>query len=112
MELNEYQRLAKETAVYDHERDSITYPILGLCNETGEVAGKLKKWKRGDYNDFSKDLILKMIADELGDVFWYLAATADDLGYTFSSTITFFISNVISPLVINTLSNSPLYRVF
>ena len=82
MELNEYQRLAKETAVYDHERDSITYPILGLCNETGEVAGKLKKWKRGDYNDFSKDLILKMIADELGDVFWYLAATADDLGYT------------------------------
>jgi NTP pyrophosphatase (non-canonical NTP hydrolase) len=70
--LNDYQEKAKLTAIYT---DPIIYPTLGLCGEAGEVAEKIKKYLRdGVIND-------KEVAKELGDVLWYLANLADDLGY-------------------------------
>lgn len=51
------------------------YPTLGLSGESGEIANKVKKVMRGDPGaDFSG------VPDELGDVLWYLAAIASDLG--------------------------------
>ena len=47
MNFNEYQKLARSTAVYPVQ-DKIVYPALGLCGEAGEVADKIKKTIRGD----------------------------------------------------------------
>ena len=76
MNFNEYQKLARSTAVYPEEH-KVVYPALGLCGETGEVAEKIKKTIRGDS---SLDEVTGRLADELGDVLWYLAILADDLG--------------------------------
>ena len=76
MNFNEYQKLARSTAVYPEEH-KVVYPALGLCGEAGEVADKIKKTIRGDS---SLDEVTGSIAGELGDVLWYLAILADDLG--------------------------------
>ena len=76
MNFNEYQKLARSTAVYPEEH-KVVYPALGLCGEAGEVADKIKKTIRGDS---SLDEVTGSIVDELGDVLWYLAILADDLG--------------------------------
>jgi len=39
MNFNEYQKLAKTTAIYD-KKHQILYPALGLAGEAGEVANK------------------------------------------------------------------------
>lgn len=84
MELNEYQKKALTTALRQYGKEyNIIYPALGLAEETGEVVGKIKKWLRGDdgkgeMNSERKEA-LKL---ELGDVLWYLAVLADDLGFT------------------------------
>ena len=77
MNFNEYQKLARSTAVYPEEH-KVVYPALGLCGEAGEVADKIKKTIRGDS---SLDEVTGDIAGELGDVLWYLAILADDLGF-------------------------------
>lgn len=70
--MNEYQQEARKTAFY---KDKIIYPALGLCGEAGEVAEKIKKWMRdGTIDD-------QAVAKELGDVLWYVANLAEDLGY-------------------------------
>jgi NTP pyrophosphatase (non-canonical NTP hydrolase) len=69
---NAYQKAARRTAIYT---EPIYYPTLGLCGEAGEVAEKIKKYMRdGVLND-------KEVAKELGDVLWYIANLAEDLGY-------------------------------
>lgn len=74
MELNKYQELARKTAIYPGK---IIYPTLGLNGEAGEVAEKVKKALRDRKGN--KHAIVK----ELGDVLWYLANLAADLGYSF-----------------------------
>lgn len=91
MELNEYQKEAEKFAEYPEgyiiqENDVFVktawvYPTLGLAGETGEVCDKLKKVirdKNGVVDGFEKDEIKK----ELGDVLWYIAAIARELGIT------------------------------
>ena len=75
MNFNEYQKIARSTAVYPEEY-KVVYPALGLCGEAGEVAEKIKKTVRGD-TPLNK--VQGNIAMELGDVLWYLAILADDL---------------------------------
>ena len=73
-----YQQMAKTTAIYP-ESAKITYPSLGLAGETGEVCEKIKKVIRdcgGEVSDEKR----KEIAKELGDVMWYMATLASDLG--------------------------------
>ena len=78
MNFNEYQKLARSTAIYPKE-SKVIYPALGLCGEAGEVADKIKKTVRGDR---PVEEVTGNIADERGDVLWYLAILADDLGIT------------------------------
>lgn len=77
---NDYQNRATRLAIYrDEER--IIYPALGLASEAGEVLSKIKKQLR-DYaptSRFSPEANWA-IADEIGDVLWYLAALCHDLG--------------------------------
>lgn len=79
-ELNRYQDAARETAFYPIDK-LVMYPTLGLAGEAGEVADKVKKVYR-DNNGRFDDEHRHAIAMELGDVLWYVANLATDLGYT------------------------------
>jgi NTP pyrophosphatase (non-canonical NTP hydrolase) len=76
MDLNSYQISTRQTVIYTA---GIEYTALGLASEAGEVAGKVKKVIR-DYDGILNDAHRAQIADELGDVLWYVARLADDMG--------------------------------
>jgi len=86
MKLNEYQVRASATAQYG-DGNAINYPILGLVGEAGELANKYKKVLRDDGGILHPDK-RKAMADELGDVLWYVAALARDLGEDLESIAT------------------------
>ena len=104
MKMNEYQRRARITAIYPKE-SKVIYPALGLAGEAGEVCEKIKKIMRGDLakeiksnkQNLSKwfDNAGKLqresnarIGKELGDVLWYVANLASDLGLTLDEIAT------------------------
>lgn len=78
MTLDEYQQQALATAIYPREA-GIVYPVLGLAGESGEVADKVKKTIR-DHGGVFDESIRTEIAKEAGDIMWYLAALARELG--------------------------------
>ena len=80
MKLNEYQEAALKTAVYPEDK-RIIYPALGMCGEAGEVADKVKKVIRDNNQNFDTSRKIE-IAYEIGDVLWYCATMAHDLGFT------------------------------
>lgn len=49
------------------------YLTMGLISEVGEVAGSVKKFIRGDYNE---DEVMSRLTQECGDVLWYFAMIA------------------------------------
>lgn len=70
-----YQSLACQTAIFPKDR-AIEYLTLGLTGEAGEIANKAKKLIRdGDTPDKRAEM-----TKELGDVCWYLAVLAEELG--------------------------------
>lgn len=80
MYMSQYQSQALKTAIFPDKDPTIAiaYLSLGLCGEAGEVANKIKKCIRDD-NSYVERLrlpVYKSIADELGDVLWYLAVLA------------------------------------
>ena len=74
----EYQEKASTTMVYG-VGNKVIYPTLGLCGEAGEVAEKIKKVIRDNNGEFTEEK-KQEIKKELGDVCWYIAAIATDLG--------------------------------
>lgn len=78
MYFEEYQEEARKTAIYSNEH-TIIYPTLGLAGEAGEVAEKVKKVLRDKDRAFGLEE-QNAIAKELGDVLWYVANLAADLG--------------------------------
>jgi NTP pyrophosphatase (non-canonical NTP hydrolase) len=78
VELSEYQRVSRRTAGYPREA-WLAYPALGLAGEAGEVAEHAKKTIRDDGARVS-DERREAIAKELGDVLWYVAQLATELG--------------------------------
>lgn len=77
MDLSEYQQLSRRTAQYP--RDAwLTYPVLGLAGEAGEVAEHAKKAIRDDGGSVSEQR-REAMAKELGDVLWYVAQIATEL---------------------------------
>lgn len=81
MTLDEYQGLALESAVYA-DKFSVVYPALKLAGEAGEVSEKIGKRLRDQDGDFEDSSFRESMKKELGDVLWYIAALADDLGFT------------------------------
>ena len=79
MDFNIYQKRASETAVYAEDY-KVMYPALGLAGEAGEVANKVKKIFRDGLDNLPENW-KGNIASEIGDVLWYCAALASDLGY-------------------------------
>lgn len=83
MDFKEYQKKARSTAIYP-ARFNIVYPALGLCGESGETSEKIKKWLRGGGEQMTQEQI-DQIEKELGDVLWYVANLAEDLGLSMDS---------------------------
>ena len=77
MTINEYQELALRTLNPDlSERDVLINGVMGLCGESGEAIDIVKKHlAQGHPLDRWK------LAEELGDIAWYLAETAHAIGY-------------------------------
>lgn len=76
--MNEYQTRCHYTAVYPQEI-ALAYVALGLAGEAGEIANKVKKLYR-DGDGCANELRRDQLADELGDVLWYVAEFAAQLG--------------------------------
>ena len=80
--LDDYQQRVMQTAIYPQEV-GLVYTILGLASEAGEVAGKYKKIIR-DKNGIIDEEAREMFISEVGDVLWYVAAVAKELGVNLS----------------------------
>jgi NTP pyrophosphatase (non-canonical NTP hydrolase) len=78
MNFNDYQTQSRKTAKYPAIGHPVIYPTLGLTNEAGEVAGKIKKIfrdKGGVIGEAERDAL----KGELGDVLWYLTQLCTEL---------------------------------
>jgi NTP pyrophosphatase (non-canonical NTP hydrolase) len=74
-----YQQAAARTGAPIATDHPIVYPTLGLANEAGEVAGKVKKIFR-DREGVITDADREALTQELGDVLWYLSELCTRLG--------------------------------
>ncbi len=79
MDFKMYQTLSRETALYPNKDNNFIYPTLGLAGESGEVAEKIKKVIRDENGIVSEQKKIE-IEKELGDVLWYVAQIATELG--------------------------------
>jgi NTP pyrophosphatase (non-canonical NTP hydrolase) len=76
MHFDTYQTNAVNLAVFP-EKEADNYLPLQLAAEAGEVAGKFAKALRKGV-----DVVPEEIAYELGDVLWYVANIAYEMGYS------------------------------
>lgn len=102
--LNAYQRNTRTTANYG-SGNVINYPILGLVGEAGEIANKYKKVLRDDGGILTPEKRDGLL-DELGDVLWYCAALANDLGSTLEGVATGNLAKLAKRHANNTIKGS------
>lgn len=79
LNFGDYQRLAARTGGAVDVNHPIVYPTLGLVNEAGEVAGKVKKIFRDRGGVISEEDRVALTL-EMGDVLWYLSELCSQLG--------------------------------
>jgi NTP pyrophosphatase (non-canonical NTP hydrolase) len=92
MHSKDYIELAKKTESNDHrpivERLSkdatvrLLHAAMGVSTEAGELLDAMKK-----YVFYGKKLDETNLLEEVGDVFWYLAILADELGFDFETAM-------------------------
>jgi NTP pyrophosphatase (non-canonical NTP hydrolase) len=78
MNFTDYQSKSRKTAKYPVIGHAVIYPTLGLANEAGEVAGKVKKIFRDKGGVIGAEE-REALKSELGDVLWYLAQVCTEL---------------------------------
>jgi len=78
MDFDTYQAKSRRTAKYPAIGHPVIYPTLGLANEAGEVAGKVKKIFR-DKGGVIGEPEREALKGELGDVLWYIAQVCTEL---------------------------------
>jgi NTP pyrophosphatase (non-canonical NTP hydrolase) len=95
MTFDEYQIESRKTAQYPDAGSNYLYPVLGLCGESGEVAEKFKKLIR-DRNGTMSEEYKAEIKKELGDIVWYIAQIASELGISFEDIAETNIEKIMS----------------
>jgi NTP pyrophosphatase (non-canonical NTP hydrolase) len=109
MTLSEYQAAAAEF------RGNNPIPALGamwaigLCEEAGEVAGKIKKLHRdsgGWGSDVDRVAFRAALTKEMGDVLWYLSQLARDFGLDLGDVATANLAKLEARSAAGTLGGS------
>lgn len=91
MDLNDYQRMAEATDQVptsgrgDPAGTDILVPLLGLAGETGEILSEYKKFLR---DGPAHKLFKERLAEELGDLLWYLSNCATKFGLSLDDVAT------------------------
>ena len=75
----EYQEQACSTAIFPKEK-ATEYLTMGLTGEAGEIANKVKKFIRDGAPPDEYEAKKIEIAYEIGDVMWYCAVLAAEMG--------------------------------
>lgn len=84
MDMEFYQRETRQTAVYPEMEVPALYPALKISGEAGEISEHFGKIVRDDGGEITSER-QKALHKELGDVLWYVARIADDLGMSLNS---------------------------
>jgi len=86
MNADDYQKLAVRTAKnYPTLGENLTHVALGLLTESGEVGTTVKR-----HVIYNKDLTEEMranLAEEMGDIAWYLALGCETLGISLGDVL-------------------------
>ena len=82
--INEYQKAALRTVNREKLSDTelLTNGVLGLSGESGECADLVKKHLFQGH-----ELDAEKLANELGDVAWYLALASYAIGYSLETVL-------------------------
>lgn len=97
MDFSEYQTKSRKTAKYPVIGHAVIYPALGLTNEAGEVAGKIKKVFRDKGGKINAETRAGLKA-ELGDVLWYVAQICNELGLSLNEVAEFNLAKLYDRL--------------
>jgi len=110
---DEYQEATVDTAVYPGATtgsiDAIVYTTLGLAGEAGEIPNKVKKILRDNNGELTEEVRHAIVA-EIGDVLWYAARLADELGESFNVVARGNLAKLASRAERNVISGSGDYR--
>lgn len=84
MTINDYQEAALRTANREKlsDKELLTNGVLGLSGESGECADLVKKHLFQGH-----ELDAEKLANELGDVAWYLALASYAIGYSLEAVL-------------------------
>ncbi len=94
MTFDEYQKAALLTNLKKEDKfKELMQQVLGLGDEAGEVQALFKKWIRDQSADFDK-LDVGSVKKELGDILWYIAVVAEDVGLSFDEIAEFNIAKL------------------
>lgn len=81
MEVQTYVDIALKTYLSSGNTiNDLSHFILSLAEESGEVAGTMKRHYRGDFDLMAEKSEQDKIIKELGDCLWYINAIAHALG--------------------------------
>lgn len=109
MTFNQYQEFTATTDQYKKlpcsAIEAVKTLALGLCEEAGEFAGKVKKVQRDDGGIFSEEKRLAA-GYELGDTLWYLSRSAARLGFTLETIAAMNKAKLIDRMERNKLGGS------
>jgi len=82
MNFEEYQKKSRKTAIYPNKGNNFIYPVLGLVGR--------------DHNGVFSEEQRQEIKKELGDVLWYIAQIATELGLSLDEIAVFNIKKLES----------------
>ena len=112
MEKINYEQTKLYEAFDDYQHQAFKYRVpeataeervMGLLEESGEVAGVFKRLLRGDYNP---DVAATKLHKELGDILWYLSQIAYDNGWKLSEVASTNIDKLESSSIRGTILGS------
>lgn len=107
LSFRDYQKQAIQTnRLKGRGVESMVVPLLGLAGEAGSLLSEYKKWFReGDrYRPFTDQ-----VAEELGDILWYLANIAENVGLDLQEIATENLSKIADRYHVDKTDNSPLF---